>query len=209
MALHASATPRDRPRTYGRFYLRAFVSIMMIGSLLAFTSSGAALFVAPSGQMAQTIGWSLGGLGKGQWETLHVAFGCLWLPLAVLHLVYNRRAVTGYLRDRVRRAFVWRRELLAGIVVTASLGLAAVLDLPPVAQLMAWEASFNDVWAERSPAVVGSTTAAGTSAGIALERGGGIGRYATVDPDSGAIVPVGKEAAARTLASDEGEAAAD
>jgi hypothetical protein len=188
-----------RPSGYGLFYLRAFVSIMMIALLVLFTVSGLALFAAPAGQMANTIGWRLAGLDKGQWEALHVAFGFVWIPLAVLHLVFNRRVVTGYLRDRVKRAFVWRRELVVATIVTGFLGVAAVLDLPPVAQLMAWEESFTDFWAERSPTVITVSTQG--------DAGGGMGRYATLDPVSGRYQPVGKEAAARLAALE--DAAAD
>jgi hypothetical protein len=233
MTPETSATA-TRPRTYGLFYGRAFVSIMMIAFLVLFTISGAALFVAPPGQMANTLSWTLVGLSKGQWETLHIAFGLLWIPLAVMHLIFNRRVLVGYLRDRVRRTFVWRRELVAALVVTAALGVASVLDLPPVAQLMAWEESFADFWAQRSPNVVvapGATIrpvgdplggpyvpVTGTAgdavrlggdplgspdapvAGGGAVMGGGMGRYATVDPETGVAQPVGKEAAARQAA---------
>ncbi len=211
-----NATPTaKRPRAYGPFYVRAFVSIMMIAFLLLFTLSGAALFVSPPGQMANTLGWTLVGLSKGQWETLHIAFGLLWIPLSVLHLVFNRRVLVSYLRDRVRRTFVWRRELLAAVAVTAALGVASVFDLPPVAQLMEWEESFADFWAERSPDVVvapGATVRTGGDplgagdplggayspvAGGGAIMGGGMGRYATIDPETGLTQPVGKEAAAR------------
>lgn len=192
-----------RPKTYGAFYARAFVSIMMISFLVLFTLSGFALFASPSGQLATSIGWSLVGLGKAQWEALHIAFGFLWLPLAILHLIFNLRVVGGYLRDRVRRAFVWRRELVAALAVTLFLGAASVLDLPPVAQLMAWGESFNGFWAARATGVVATLSDAETH-GAATPGGGGMGRYATVDPASGALTPVGKLAAERA-ASEHGE----
>jgi hypothetical protein len=165
---------------------------MMVGSLVTFTVSGLALFVSPSGQLANVTGWTLLGLGKGQWEALHIAFGFLWMPLAVLHLVFNLRVVGGYLRDRVRRAFVGRRELWAAVIVTAFLAVASVLDVPPVAQLMAWGDSFNGYWAERSPRVVATTGPGVTEPGT---QGTGTGRYSVVN--EGGLVPVGKEASAR------------
>jgi hypothetical protein len=192
-----AAPKAGRPRGYGRFYLRSFVSIMMVGFLLLFTVSGIALFASPSGQLANLTGWTLVGLSKGQWEALHVAFGFLWIPLAIVHLVFNLRAVSGYLRDRVRRAFVWRRELVAALAVTAFLGVASVYDLPPVAQLMAWEETFNDFWAGRAPQVVWD---AGDRVGFDSEAhpgGGGVGRYAVLGDVDGTATPVGKQAAAR------------
>jgi hypothetical protein len=251
---------QHRPKSYGPFYLRAFVSIMMVGFLLLFTVSGVALFVSPPGQLANTMAWTLVGLSKGQWETLHIAFGFLWIPLALAHLVFNRRVLTGYLRDRARRAFVWRRELVAALAVTAVLGVGAVFDLPPVAQLMAWEESFAGFWAARAPGVVtapppggaalvgtASLTASATSEGAApgsppaaplgsgggdplgvgtplgvaggapasaardaaTPLGGGMGRYVSVDPETGVAQPVGKEAAARLAASGQGEGEID
>jgi len=205
----SNATPSTkRPKAYGPFYVRSFVSLMMIAFLVLFTLSGAALFVSPPGQMANTLGWTLVGLSKGQWETLHIAFGLLWIPLALLHLVFNRRVLVSYLRDRVRRTFVWRRELLAAVLVTAGLGVASVLDLPPVAQLMAWEESFAGFWALRSPDIVAAPASVATPTPAALGGvvgagavlGAGMGRYATVDPETGMAQPVGKEAAARAAA---------
>ena len=205
MTTRTTTVSQARTRGYGVFYLRAFVSLVMIASLAMFTITGLALFIAPSGQMAQTIGWSLVGLSKGQWETLHVAFGFLWVPLAVLHLWFNWRVVKGYLRDRTRRTFVWRRELAAALGVTALLAVAAVFDLPPVTQLMALEESFTDVWARRADTIVAlpganASPLGGFAGGPAGGLGGGVGRYATIDPESGTVLPVGKEAAARTVA---------
>ncbi len=207
-----TGTVAGRPPGFGRFYLRAFVSMVMIASLLVFTLTGLALFVSPSGQMAQTIDWRLLALSKGQWETVHIAFGFLWMPLAALHLVFNWRVVRGYVRDRARRAFVWRRELLAASAVTVLLTVAAVFELPPVAQLMAVEDAFGDLWARRAeaivvlpsaPGVAGAPAAFGAPAfgnplgGFAAGQGGGLGRYAIADPETGDLLPVGKEAAAR------------
>ena len=201
--------PSGRPRGFGPFYLRAFVSMVMIASFVVFTLSGLALFVAPSGQMAQTIDWRLLALSKGQWETVHVAFGFLWMPLAALHLVYNWRVVRGYVRDRARHTFVWRREAVAAVALSLLLAVAAVFELPPVTQLMAVEEAFGAVWARRAegivvlPSVSGS---AGTPVGGAYPvgtptgQGGGMGRYATIDPETGTLLPVGKEAAARSEA---------
>jgi hypothetical protein len=192
-----STAHSNRPTSYGHFYGRAFVSMMMIAFLVSFTVSGIALFVAPSGQMANAIGWTLMGLSKSRWEALHIAFGFLWIPLAVVHLAINRRVVSGYLRDRGRKAFVWRRELLAAVLVTVSLAGASVLDLPPVSQLMALEESFTDVWAAAAADVVTMPSGAGSA------TGGGVGRYAIVDPERGDLQPVGKEAAARATAASE------
>ena len=197
MTLHAATAQRGRPRGYGRFYLRSFVSIMMVGCLLLFTLSGAALFASPSGQFAHLTAWSLLGLAKGQWEALHIAFGFLWIPLAVVHLAFNLRVVSSYLRDRARKAFVGRRELVAAVAVTAFLGAASAYDLPPVTQLMAWGDSFDDFWAERTPNVVTVAGDGSAASGEPMTHGGGMGRYAVVDTGTGAATPVGKQAAAR------------
>jgi hypothetical protein len=188
-----------RPKAYGVFYARAFVSIMMISFLVLFTLSGLALYVSPSGSLANAIGWTLVGLGKGQWEALHVAFGFLWVPLALLHLVINLKVVAGYLRDRARRAFVWRRELVAALTLTALLGVASIYGLPPVAQVMAWGEGFNDVWATR--AGLTTTATGGTGGG----HGAGMGRYASPESASGALVPVGQQAGSRVAESEAGE----
>ncbi|MFN2322721.1 MAG: DUF4405 domain-containing protein [Trueperaceae bacterium] len=190
--------------------------MVMIASFVVFTLTGLALFVAPSGQMAQTIDWRLLALSKGQWETVHVAFGFLWMPLAALHLAYNWRVVRSYVRDRSRRTFVWRREAVAALALSVLLAAAAVFELPPVTQLMQVEAAFGEVWARRAeglvvlPSATGSvaTPIGGAEPGSApTGQGGGMGRYATIDPETGALQPVGKEAAARsdTTAVDEAD----
>jgi hypothetical protein len=210
MMLPAATPHHGRPRGYGRFYLRSFVSIMMVGFLLLFTLSGLALFASPSGQLAHLTGWALVGLSKGQWESLHVAFGFLWIPLAIVHLVFNLRAVSSYLRDRARRTLVWRRELVAAVAVTTFLGVASVYDLPPVAHLMAWGDSFNDVWAERAPNVVTLAGTGVTAAGEPNVLGGGMGRYAVVvDGSDAPAAPVGKQAAARLAGAAGGDGEGD
>ena len=68
---------------------RTLTSVLMLLSFVVLGSSGAILFFAPRGHVANASGWELLGLTRWQWEDLHACFALLVLAAAVPHIWMN------------------------------------------------------------------------------------------------------------------------
>ncbi len=132
---------RKRP-----FQWRALVALLLLGAGSLLSISGIVLFLAPSGRVAKSIEWRLLGLDKDQWEALHTAFGIVFLILFGFHLKYNWRSILAYARKKLAGALRLRAELVWATVLTLSLALIAIFDLPPMRQVMALGEGMTDYW---------------------------------------------------------------
>lgn len=131
------------------FYLRGFISLFLVSSVLAEFVSGLVLYVAPSGRVAQTTNWELLWLGKTQWEAMHTVFSFLWVVPLGLHLFFNWKPILSYLKDRATKAYTLKRELLAALALTGFFTLASVYDWTPVREVMAFGEGFSSFWENR------------------------------------------------------------
>ncbi|WP_457629433.1 DUF4405 domain-containing protein [Oceanithermus sp.] len=150
MVTAAKPTAAKKPeRKRYAFQWRAFVALSLVWVALFLVLSGLVLYVAPSGRVAKTTDWNLLWLDKGQWEAVHTVMGFAFLVLAGLHLKYNWRSVLAYMRRKSQEAFRWRWEFVWASLVALVLLWAAILDLPPVAQVMRFGSSVDSFWEER------------------------------------------------------------
>lgn len=132
-----------------KFYIRNFISLFLIGSVLLEVASGVALYLAPSGRVAQTMNWELLWLTKTQWEAVHTVFGLLWIPILATHIFFNWRPILSYLKNRATKAFAFKRELLAALILVVFFTLGSLYNWPPVSQVMALGESMNSFWENR------------------------------------------------------------
>ncbi len=128
------------------FSIRAFVSILMAFAFLGLATSGIILYLAPSCSVAERMGWTVIGLSKDQWSSMHMVAALFILVLALIHLfVYNWRTFMCYLRDRRSKLMAEReneqnpegkwlripRELVAAIVVAIVMYAGAMTFIAP------------------------------------------------------------------------------
>lgn len=139
-------TPQVRKE---KFYIRNFISLFLIGSVLLEVASGVALYLAPSGRVAQTMSWELLWLNKAQWEAIHTVFGLLWIPILATHIFFNWRPILSYLKNRTTKAFAFKRELLAALALVLFFALGSLYNWPPVSQVMAMSESMSSFWENR------------------------------------------------------------
>ncbi len=156
-----------------RFQWRAFVALSMFGILIALGLSGIALYIAPSGRLAQTLNWHWLGLSKSQWEAVHIVFSTFGLVVGYFHVQYNWRSIVGYFRRKVNQVIQWRREGLVATTIFLLLGFTAIADLPPAAQLVEWSEAIAQSWEVRA--------SEGPNAETGTKILGGYGRYTVAE----------------------------
>lgn len=110
-----------RPASRPKLSVRAFTSILLTLSFGVLAFSGAMLFVAPPGRIANWTGWRLLGLSKQEWIDLHLCFAALFVAAVALHLVFNYRPLLSYFKSpsAARPRLHWSWVLALAVCVGA------------------------------------------------------------------------------------------
>lgn len=118
-----------------KFNLRGFLSISLALDFLVVLVSGIELFFMPHGRMAYWVNFTLLGINKTGWESLHLGSALLFVILTLFHLI-------AYNWDAFQRYFVRKKEkkvrFAEGMSACALVALAVVVsvaELPPVSTL--------------------------------------------------------------------------
>lgn len=117
-------------------------------------ASGLVLFLAPPGRVANWTNWTMGGLLKSEWASLHINFAAVFLGAVAFHLYFNWRPMMSYLKTRVRRRIGFRPEWVAAVVVVGSVVGGALANVAPFSSLVAFSETLKESWeqpAQRAP----------------------------------------------------------
>ena len=119
--------------------IRRTVSLTAAMAFVAMVLTSIVLYIVPQGRVAYWADWRLLGLTKTQWGAIHINMGLLFLLALGLHVYYNWKPLTQYLKDRARRWKVFTPEfnLAAGLVAVLVVGTLA--GWPPFATILAWQ----------------------------------------------------------------------
>ncbi len=109
---------------------RGLTSLLLAGTFALVAISGVALYVKPKGRVANWTGWTLGGLNKSQWESLHTNACLLLLIAAGFHIYLNWRTFFGYLK-RSTGGIHLRLEIALTVATLAVVMGGTLLEVPP------------------------------------------------------------------------------
>lgn len=151
-------TPNSTGSQRRRIDYRGLITYLVMLSFFVMLISGIVMFFAPSGMVARKIGWALMGLGRAEWQTLHLSFAVVFVASGLSHLVCNWRGLLHHLRDRASRRLTLKWEAVLVLVATIWLVASAMLMLPPANLLHDVNEYFRKTfWANAVPAN-GTTT---------------------------------------------------
>ena len=120
-----------------RFSWKPFTSFLILCASLVILLTGAVLYVAPAGRIANWTHWRLGPLDKEQWQAVHTAFALVFVVAAVLHLIFNWRVLLSYLKTRLHTGTSHRREFVAASVLSVAVLTLTLAEVPPFSTVMA------------------------------------------------------------------------
>jgi hypothetical protein len=141
-----SSSKKRRP-----FSLRGFASLLLALSFLAMCFSGAVLFVTPRGRFANWNDWTLLGLGKGAWQSIHITNSLVLIGLALVHLVLNWSVFLRYLRSKTVAGLNMKKELSLALVIAAVCVAGPIYEIQPFGSLMVLNEDIKNYW-EQHPA---------------------------------------------------------
>ncbi|WP_457753998.1 DUF4405 domain-containing protein [Thermococcus sp.] len=100
-------------------WLRGAVDLVLTAVFVLVAISGIALYQAPPGRIADTIGWTFLGVTKDTWETVHTYLGFAMTGLVAVHLIIGFNSMVVMLKS----AFKKSRVKVAGSLILISLVL--------------------------------------------------------------------------------------
>ena len=122
--------------------MRSFVSLFLFYALVLTGLTGIVLYIMPHGRVAYWTHWRLLGLGKDQWEAIHILFGVLMILLSAWHFYLNWRLFKRYLGSRRAPSRVFVSLTLITVVLT----VLAIKDLPPASLLVNLQERLKESW---------------------------------------------------------------
>ncbi|WP_456369783.1 DUF4405 domain-containing protein [Thermodesulfatator atlanticus] len=122
--------------------MRKYVSLFLFWSFLVLFATGIVLFIMPHGRVAYWTGWTLLGLGKDQWQAIHIVFGILMMIFGIWHIWLNWRPLVSYLKQK----FVPASPLIISGAVSIVLLILCIYNLPPVNYLINFQEQIKNSW---------------------------------------------------------------
>jgi hypothetical protein len=135
----------DKQKT---FSWRGCTTFVVTISFIVDTISGIILYIAPPGRIANWTNWTVWGLNREEWVTIHTIFGYLLLIIVGVHLYYNWKMFMNFIWSKIRKALNLRWELMAAVLLCLFVFLGSLWSIPPFSSTMNLGDSIKGTWAE-------------------------------------------------------------
>ena len=116
--------------------IRRTVSLTAAIAFVIMILTSVVLYIAPQGRVAYWADWRLMGLSKTEWGAVHINMGLLFLIALGLHVYYNWKPLTQYLKDRARHWKVFTPEFNLAVVLVAVFGVGTLAGWPPFGTIL-------------------------------------------------------------------------
>ena len=129
------------------FSFRPFTSFILTWTFLTLMVSGAVLYIAPPGRIANWTRWHLMVLTKEQWQAVHTLTAIVFLVGGLFHLLYfNWKSILTYLRKRTAAGRHLRYEMIASLALFLFILAGTIAQQPPFQTIMAAGESVRQSW---------------------------------------------------------------
>lgn len=120
--------------------MRKITSLTLAISFLVVVIDSVALYIAPSGRVANWADWRFWGLTKTQWSNQHIIVGLLFLLAIFLHIYYNWKPIVAYLKNKARQIKIFTREFNIAMLLVVIFTVGAYVEVVP----FRWVLTFSD-----------------------------------------------------------------
>lgn len=110
--------------------------------------TGLVLYIEPHGRIAYWTNWRLLGLGKDQWDGIHIISSAVFVVAGGFHLVYNWRPFLSYMRAKVETGLRLRRELGIAVAALLLIVISGIFHLPPLGWLLDANEAIKTSWVD-------------------------------------------------------------
>lgn len=129
--------------------LRRIVSLtaLLLSPFVLLTS--VILYIVPQGRVAYWADWRLWGLSKEQWGALHINTGLLFLIALLLHIYYNWKPITLYLKNKAKKIKVFTAEFNVSLILVVACLVGTYMLVPPFSTILDINARFQAAGAQK------------------------------------------------------------
>jgi hypothetical protein len=129
------------------FNFRSFTSFILAWTFLTLVVSGAVLYIAPPGRIANWTRWQLILLSKEQWQGVHTLTAVVFLVGGFFHLLkFNWKSFLTYLGKKADAGQHLRYEIIASIALFLLILAGTIAQQPPFQTIMAAGDSVRQSW---------------------------------------------------------------
>lgn len=129
--------------------MHRITSLTSLTSFVLLILSGTILYITPKGRVAYWADWHLWGLSKTQWGELHINLGLLFLIASSLHIYYNWKPITAYLKNKARELKIFTPDFNIALVITFTFALGTLFSIPPFTWVLDMNTYFQDSASEK------------------------------------------------------------
>ncbi len=126
--------------------LKKTTSLTMLLSMIIMTYTGIMLFITPPGRIANWANWELLGLTKEQYADIHSTFMVLFIVATVLHIYYNWKPMTSYMKNSAKQMIVFTSDMIIAISFTIVFFIGAVYQITPFSTFLDFGSDIKESW---------------------------------------------------------------
>ena len=126
--------------------LRKITSFTLLYSFLIMVVSGVMLFISPFGRLSMMIHWEIFGLGKMEYQALHLIFMLVFTLSGIIHTYLNYKAIVNYWKNKSKKIIVFTKEFIIATAVIGSLFYLTATHSSVTEPFVKMNKSFNDYW---------------------------------------------------------------
>ncbi len=126
--------------------LKKITSLTMLCSIIIMTYTGIMLFISPPGRIANWANWKLLGLGKEDYAQIHSTFMVLFVFMTFLHVYYNWKPITSYMKNKAKEMIVFTKDMLAAIILSLIFIFGTLLGITPFSSFLDFGDGIKNSW---------------------------------------------------------------
>ncbi len=126
--------------------LKKITSLTMLLSIVVMTYTGVMLFIAPPGRIANWANWEIIGLSKEQYAQIHTTFMVLIIVMTILHLFYNWKPITSYMKNKAKQMVVFTKDMLIAVLLTFVFLIGTLNGFIPFSSFLEFGDGIKNSW---------------------------------------------------------------
>ncbi len=126
--------------------LKKITSLTMLLAMFIMTYTGIMLFIAPPGRIANWANWEIFTLSKEQYASIHTVFMVLFVIATILHIYYNWKPMTSYMKNQAKELIVFTKEMVVATIVTSIFLVGTLYQIAPFSSFLDFGEGIKDSW---------------------------------------------------------------
>lgn len=126
--------------------LKKITSLTMLLAMFVMTYTGIMLFIAPPGRIANWANWDILALTKEQYASIHTTFMVLFVIATILHIYYNWKPMTSYMKNQAKELIVFTKEMITATIVTLVFLIGTLYEVSPFSNFLDFGEDIKDSW---------------------------------------------------------------